>query len=73
MVACTSLLTSAVPLTTDMLVYYTIVNLIDECIYDGTPLFSSRKEACLWFHKNDGRPSSVVVKVTIKDDKNSCQ
>jgi hypothetical protein len=56
-----------------MLVYYTIDNLIDECIYDGTPLFSSRKEACLWFHKNDGRPSSVVVKVTIKDDKNSCQ
>lgn len=49
--------------------YYTIYNEIDDRIYDGTPVFDNREEAVVWFHKNDGRPSSMVVKVQIKQKK----
>ena len=45
---------------------WTVYNEIDDCVYEGTPIFSSRRDAILWFHKNDGRPSSYVVKISIK-------
>jgi hypothetical protein len=46
--------------------YWTIYNEIDDRIYDGTPLFYNRKDAVMWFHKNDGRPSSMVIKVQVR-------
>lgn len=42
---------------------WTVYNEIDECVYDGTPLFESQDEALEsdWFQ----RPSSVLILVTI--------
>ena len=46
--------------------YFIVYNEIDDTIYEGTPVWHNREDAVLWFHKNDGRPSSKVLKVTIK-------
>jgi len=43
--------------------YWTVYNEIDDRIYDGTPLFDNRKDAVNWFHTNDGRPSSMVIRI----------
>lgn len=41
---------------------FTIWNEIDECVYEGTPDFDTREEAKAWWEKNDGRPSSIIIK-----------
>lgn len=46
--------------------YWTVYNEIDDRIYDGTPLFDNRKEAAIWFHANDGRPSSMVIRIRVQ-------
>ena len=40
---------------------YTIVNEIDNTIYDGTPIFDTISEAIAWWRKNSGRPSDIIV------------
>ena len=51
--------TSVKPLTNlDM---YTIVNEIDNTIYDGTPIFDTIAETIAWWRKNSGRPSDIIV------------
>ena len=40
---------------------YTIVNEIDNRIYDGTPVFDTVSAAIAWWQANSGRPSDVVV------------
>lgn len=46
--------------------YWTVYNEIDDRIYDGTPLFDNRKDAVNWFHTNDGRPSSMVIRIRVQ-------
>ena len=48
--------------------YWTVYNEIDDRIYDGTPLFDNREEAVTWFHTNDGRPSSMVIRIRVKPE-----
>tara|TARA_Y100000114_G_scaffold63274_1_gene57999 strand:- start:3051 stop:3236 length:186 start_codon:yes stop_codon:yes gene_type:complete len=40
---------------------YTILNEIDNRIYNGTPVFKTAFEAITWWQANSGRPSDVVV------------
>jgi hypothetical protein len=43
--------------------YYTIYNELEDLVYGG--IFHDRREAVMWYHKNDGRPSSYVIKISI--------
>jgi hypothetical protein len=47
--------------------YWTVYNEIDDRIYDGVPLFDNRHDAVTWFHFNDGRPSSMVIRVKVTE------
>tara|TARA_B100000963_G_scaffold348304_1_gene355648 strand:+ start:405 stop:590 length:186 start_codon:yes stop_codon:yes gene_type:complete len=40
---------------------YTILNEIDNRIYDGTPVFHTISEAITWWQANSGRPSDIIV------------
>ena len=40
---------------------YTIVNEIDNAIYDDTPIFDTIAENIAWWRKNSGRPSDIIV------------
>ncbi len=40
---------------------YTILNEIDNRIYNGTPVFETVFEAITWWQSNSGRPSDVIV------------
>lgn len=48
-------------------IFWTVYNEIDDRIYDGVPLFNNRRDAVTWFHFNDGRPSSMVIRVKVKE------
>lgn len=47
--------------------FFIVYNEIDDTIYEGTPVWHNREDAVKWFHKNDGRPSSRVLQVKIKE------
>ena len=48
-------------------IYWTVYNEIDDRIYDGTPLFTSQRDARDWMIFNDGRPSSKVIRVRVTE------
>jgi len=47
--------------------YYTAYNEIDDCIYDGTPVFDNKQDAVDWLGGQPFicRPSTKIAKVTI--------
>lgn len=47
--------------------YWTVYNEIDECIYDGTPLFDNKQDAIDWYGGQPFifRPSSKIAKITV--------
>ena len=48
-------------------VFWTVYNEIDDQIYDGSPLFTRKDEAHTWMVFNDGRPSSMVIRVRLTE------